>query len=335
MTGPKLSWRPHFYEVAAVVNILIIHLMLMRDAWAVIETLPAVLVSVGPTFIIQLVAGVIVRLAICAWRGNWRAYLAEIRRPAWIVESIRIVIFGTLVVHAYGWIKIAVPLRHPRLFDQELWNLDQTLFFGLSPNILALNLFGNRTVLHVVDYWYGNLFIVSMFVAFGYFLSAPSNRLRIAFVTGNAVMWLTGSWLYMALPSIGPAYRFPEIWLRYVDDFRKTQFLQALLWGNYQRVLLLPTSVNPGPINVMLGIAAFPSLHVAMQTYVFLWFRKLWTWGEIMFGFFVFFILLGSLITGWHYLIDGIAGILLAYISYAIAMRAFRVHRWLKLRAAQ
>ena len=43
--------------------------------------------------------------------------------------------------------------------------------------------------------------------------------------------------------------------------------------------------------------------------YVFLWLRRLWTWGQVMFGFFVLAILLGSMVTGWHYLIDGLAGI--------------------------
>jgi hypothetical protein len=87
-----------------------------------------------------------------------------------------------------------------------------------------------------------------------------------------------------------------------------------------------------GGIQIVLGIAAFPSLHVAFQTYVFLWMRRLWTSGEVLFGIFALVILLGSMITGWHYLIDGLAGIALAVLWWGIFWRRAEVSRWLSLR---
>jgi membrane-associated phospholipid phosphatase len=65
--------------------------------------------------------------------------------------------------------------------------------------------------------------------------------------------------------------------------------------------------------------------------YVFLWMRRLWRYGGIVFGIFTLFIFIGSVVTGWHYLIDSIAGLVLAYISYVIFARIYRLDRWLKL----
>ena len=75
----------------------------------------------------------------------------------------------------------------------------------------------------------------------------------------------------------------------------------------------------------------FPSLHVAFQTFVFLWFRRLWTWGEVTFALFVFVIFLGSMITGWHYMIDGLAGLLLAWLVWAATARRYRIVRFTHL----
>ena len=79
-----------------------------------------------------------------------------------------------------------------------------------------------------------------------------------------------------------------------------------------------------GGTSIVLGIGAFPSLHVAAQMYVFLWMRRLWTSGEVLFGIFVVVIFLGSMITGWHYFIDGVAGVALALGCYVLFDRLER-----------
>jgi len=83
-------------------------------------------------------------------------------------------------------------------------------------------------------------------------------------------------------------------------------------------------------ISILFGIGAFPSMHVAYQTFVFLWMRRLWTWGEVIFAIFVVAIFLGSLITGWHYLIDAIAGVVLALGFYVVVARAYRMKEFLR-----
>jgi len=138
----------------------------------------------------------------------------------------------------------------------------------------------------------------------------------------------------MMIPSLGPAFRFPDVWLPFANGLALTQNFQALLMKNYRSVLRLPTGGSISNIQLMFGVAAFPSLHVAFQMFAFLWMRRLWIYGEIVFGIFAFVILIGSVVTGWHYLIDGIAGIVMAVVCYAAAASMWRIGEWLRLRKA-
>jgi PAP2 superfamily. len=150
----------------------------------------------------------------------------------------------------------------------------------------------------------------------------------------NVAMWLIGAWLYVAVPSLGPAYRFPEIWLPLAAQFVHSQAYQHLLMTNYQNVLAYARGVAR-PVNVLFGIAAFPSLHVAFQTLVFLWMRRVWRAGEMLFAIFTAVIFVGSVVTGWHYLVDGLAGFALAWACFALSFRAHRMSRWLRIHDAR
>ena len=103
-----------------------------------------------------------------------------------------------------------------------------------------------------------------MAVAFAFFLSSPSRRLRYAFMTSNVFLWMAGAWLYLVIPSLGPAYRFPEVWLPYSPWFTLSHHFQVILFINYMSVVKLARGANL-PVIVTFGVAAFPSLHVGFQ----------------------------------------------------------------------
>lgn len=329
MTNRRSWLRPYAYEIVTVVNLALIASL---TGSIVVTSLPQTLQSFIPTLGGYALAGVAVRSLVAWRRGELRVYLRIVRSAGWLSDTVRLVIFGSLMVHTYFWIKLVVPLLHPRLYDQALWNADQQMFFGLSPNIFFLNVFANGVVLRVIDWAYARIFFASMTVAFMFFLSSPSRRLRAAFSNGNTFLWLAGAWLYLLIPSLGPAFRFPEVWLPFAYGLELTQHFQALLMKNYQGVLRLPHGGSVSDVQLMFGVAAFPSLHVAFQTFAFLWMRRLWIYGEIVFGVFALVILIGSVVTGWHYLIDGVAGILLALLAYEAAVRGWSVREWLRFR---
>ena len=320
--------RLYFVEVLAIANVVVIAVLTrgrpyVQPSWLWV-------VSLLITLFAQTLAGVVVRLLIELARGR-RGYLRRLRRRAWILDTLRLTFAISLTFFTYGWIKLAMPIVHPALFDQQLWDLDQRVFFGLAPTVFFLDVLGNPVFLKAIDWSYANIFLASTVVASAYFLSDPSRRIRVAFANGNALLWLAGVWLYTLVPSLGPAYRFPEIWLAHDQVLSRTQYLQTVLMKNYQNVLRAARGEDHGPIHLLLGIAAFPSLHVGFQTYVFLWMRQLWTSGEVLFAIFAAAIFLGSMITGWHYLVDGLAGILLALGAWWIFWKRARMARFLRL----
>lgn len=323
----RAAARPYAWELFALANFLLIWAIASRDGYQVIGTIPAELRNTGLGLCGQAIAGVAIRAVVEGLRGRGRAYLQAIGTAGWISDTVRMIFFGFLVIHTYGWIKLTVPIYHPRLFDKELWELDRMLMLGFSPNIFFLNLFSQPAVLRFIDGGYARIFLASLVIAFVFFLSHPSRRIRLAFITGNAVMWIGGAWLYLLVPSLGPVFVFPDVWLAYARNLPVTHALQVALMQNYQNVIKLRGGANV-PVRIIFGVAAFPSLHVAFQTYALLWMRRLWKWGQLVFGVFLLLILLGSLITGWHYLIDGVAGVALAALCYAGAARAFRVPAW-------
>lgn len=312
--------RPYFFEIFTVINLVIIQTLLWRMTRAPITSLFTMFAVFVPGFAIQAAIGIGVRAAI----GPRAEYLRLIRTREWIIDTVRIVVFSALSVQTYCWIKIAIPLLHPRLFDQELWNIDRTIFFGLSPNIFFVNLFSAPAALRFIDWSYANVFYASLSVAGIFFASSPDRRIRLAFIDSNIGMWLIGAWLYVLIPSLGPAFRFPDVWLPLQPMFQNTQTLQRLLATNYTTVLGFRTGAIK-QVNVLFGIAAFPSLHVAFEVLSLLWMRRLWRYGQVVFMIFTAVIFIGSIVTGWHYLIDGIAGALLAAACYGVAVRQYTI----------
>jgi len=303
--------RPYFFEVFTVVNFIAIQIALWRISHAPLDTVLHSFTILLPVMVIQTVIGIAIRLAVLRDR---REYFQAVRSKEWLADTARIIIFSALSVHTYGWIKLSIPVLHPTLFDRQLWDVDQAMFFGHSPNIFFLDLFSNPLALRFFDWTYANVFVASINMASIFFLS-ETKRVRLAFTNSNTLMWLAGAWLYMLVPSLGPAYRFPTVWLPLSAMLSNTQQLQRILMTNYQHVL------RGEGVNIFLGIAAFPSLHVAFEMLVTLWIRRIWRLGAILFTAFTVIIFVGSIVTGWHYLIDAVAGLVLAglcYLAFAI-----------------
>ncbi len=312
--------RPYFFELFTIANFILLLIVLRGKTAMPFWTVGAVMPSVAVGFLAQTLVGMAIRLAIGVRRGTAHELLAIYRTDAWLGDTLRLALVTGLWIHTYGWIKLTIPVMHPRLFDAELWDLDRAIFFGHSPNVFLLTVFGAPSLLRLIDWTYANVFFVSLNVAAIFFGSAPERRQRIAFMNSNTLLWLVGAWLYVAVPALGPAYRFPEVWLPLAALLGRTQTFQRLLMENYKNVQESLFGA-PRTVNILFGVAAFPSLHVGFQTLAFLWMRKMTRWGGAVFIVFVVFIFLGSMVTGWHYLVDGLAGALLAWVCFELAQR--------------
>jgi len=253
-------------------------------------------------------------------RRDLRGYLKQLSRASWWLLTVRIFLACIVFTYTYFWLKVSVPLVNHQLWDAQLWRVDRLLHFGLSPSIFASRLVAGTPIATGVETWYGWWLPTAMYGT-GFFVALPDDRQRSAFVLSTVTIWYAGAWLYTALPALGPCYAFSDVWEHLRSQFPRASAAQRMLWENYQKMLAGRT----GPLrqfNPTRGIAALPSLHVGIHALLTLWTwrlaRPLFVLG-ILATLFTFF---GSLATGWHYAVDGYVGVLLAFASFLIALRA-------------
>ena len=268
-----------------------------------------------------LAAGFVVHALFRVWRRRDASYLRTIARPGSI--GLFLTLFGSLVLLMvfYGSLKVMVPLLNERSFDELFWRIDSVLLFGLSPNVFFVNLLDNSLLLRFIDWGYGYFFFFAVFISIPLFLPHDDDRLRVSFVTANVLLWSAGAWLYLAFPSLGPAYRFMEVWDGVREQFPVSMYWQKQLIENYQIVLRIPGGSIDPQFSMFEGIGAFPSLHVGFQTLFALYLGRISTMLGRVAWLLVGLTFLGSILTGWHYMVDSIAGLGLAIVIFLLLER--------------
>lgn len=325
-------WKPHFYEIFVLVNVIAMHTYLhvngVSKHMAVLQDSFRAIFSL---FVFWFVIGVVVNVVWHLIRGGLRQYWNHVGTLSWAIETARLMVVGLLAFHVYGWIKLTLPIIRPVLYDRYLWELDRQIFFGMSPSVFFVELFANAGLMRVVDWSYVVVFRKTLTAVFALGLSSASNRLRVALLGTKAMMWISGSWLYTTWVSLGPGYIYHEVWDSYRKFMPLNQYYFVKLYVNYRDVIALQSGERK-TIGLLLGIAAFPSLHVAFQTYIALWMRRFSTFWGILAMIAAVIIGIGSVVTGWHYLVDSIAGFLLAIVFYLLNVYVLRTSRFARLR---
>jgi hypothetical protein len=318
-----LRRRPfHFALEALVFAAFVAVVVLLRarglrmDARALRFTLPPMLTSLPRILLagigLQVLAALIARRSVL---GYLRAFV----RPLSLLGWARICVAFMFLTFAYAWLKVCVPLLNRQLWDVELWRLDRVLHAGFSPNVFVVELLSGTGLLPALDLWY-SFWVVTVFAAWAWAAAHPDPARRRHFVLACALLSIAGSWLYLALPALGPCYAYPELFAGVAGEVRHAVAAQAALAANYAR-MVAGRDGSLRQFNPYLGVAAFPSLHVGAHWLFALWARR---YARPLFVPLVVATALtfaASLATGWHYAVDGYAGMLLAWLALAVADR--------------
>lgn len=336
-TGPSapLRWNAlTAIELIVLVQLIAVQLVIASSGVTLVwASLFEWFLAVAPKIALQIAAGVLLRWLYNLMRGRGRDYLRSVLTREWLTTSVRLTAATTVALYTYGYPKLLLPFIASGNYDGILWKIDRAIFFGLSPNVFFLNLFSASTLLRTIDWSYANVFFATMAVAFPIVVSLPHSRIRVAYVTGYLLLWMIGIWGYYLLPALGPCYAFPEVWQELRDHLPASRYWQRALLQNYRLVLeAKETGAFPSGINIAYGIAAFPSLHVAVQFYVALWMRHIYRPFALLWDLFTALIFIGSIVTGWHYMVDSLAGLLLGWICYRLPFRAAGLDRWRRVR---
>ena len=273
-----------------------------------------------------LAASLAVRAGFAAARGGAprvKAFLSAAFSRTSLLDLARVLVFTVLTFYAYTWLKVMVPLLNGALWDEALARFETALHFGINPGRLLLALFPFPPLWRFLD-WYYAYFLLTVMIGVGWFATTLSRKERIRFATGFSLMWIAGSWIYLAMPSLGPCYAFPDDY----TEFRRHATIQAgtqdLLRSHYGAVRTLGQRPGGTDINPIFGIGAMPSLHVAGQAFLALWARRRCRPLFLAYLLCTLLTFFGSLVTGWHYAVDGYAGVLLAALCAALGERAGR-----------
>ncbi len=222
----------------------------------------------------------------------------------------------TFVVLSYFHfnLKMWSPLINPLLFDQLYYQWDK----ALSPLVeLCLTLRGAiAPLLPQADYWYQGAFHL-MFVGGFCMLAISGNRQYGNFVIGIFLVLSFGCITYLIAPAVGPFY-FEE---GLNAKATAAQIDMMIAFSQVQREGADWVS-RFGPIYFTGSLAAMPSLHVAHATVITWSIFQARLWVVLpLFGFLWFWILIESVASRWHYLVDAPAGLAVAAIAIWLANR--------------
>lgn len=246
-------------------------------------------------------------------RSTWAEYRQHLTVPRLGGIFVVFLLFVPFLNVFVGF-KQAIPVFQPFAWDAPLMQLDRVLHMGHDPWEILHPLLGYPFVTSALDFLYYIWFPVEVIVLF-LIAWAPNREYRGQFLLTFFSLWIVlGTIMATAFSSAGPVYygrvtglADPYVplmdYLNRVDSVRPLTALdvQAHLWNGY----------SSGAMHLIEGIAAMPSLHVAIPVLYALAAWKLDYRLGILFGVYALLIFLGSVHLAWHYAVDGYVTLLI------------------------
>ncbi len=282
--------------------------------------------------LVLLAALIVVDALMRAWRsGDWRgrgptgvlrdAY--RLLRDKWSPERLALAVSGLLAYHlvyvCYRNLKSWVAFNQLR--DEELLAVDRWLFLGHSPAGLLHDLLGQDHAAYVLMVVYKSFtYLVPLFVV-GSLVFVDRVREGYVGLTSAMWVWILGVGSYYLLPSLGPFEADP------VDfaDLPHTAITATQAEYLYERGHLLQF---PSAGDAFASLGAFASLHVAFTCMVMLMLRYYGLRRAAMVvGCFLAATIIATVYFGWHYVVDDIAGVLIAVLAVGLARVMVRPRR--------
>lgn len=270
-----------------------------------------VAVAVGCLVAVFLLSRVLMRLrqargqlAVTSTWSDYRRHLTPFRLIGLFVPFFLLVPLMGVFVGFKG----AIPQIQPFAWDTEFMRLDRALHLGRDPWRLLQPVVGYPFATHVLDILYYVWFPIKILVLVAVAWS-PLREIRSQFLLTFFALWIVlGTMMATAFSSAGPCYYgavtgLPDPYaalMAYLNGVDGTYALTALdiqahLWNGY----------SSGQMHLIEGIAAMPSLHIALPVLYAIAGWKVDRRLGLGFALYALITLIGSVHLGWHYAVDG------------------------------
>lgn len=220
--------------------------------------------------------------------------------------AYRIAIYGTVQI-SYFFFRELLPLVNSRSLDAELHALGELLFGG-EPAILLDRYVTPASTEWFAFFYFGYFFVLAVHVVPLLFMS-KNQRLVGELTFGMLFIFCVGHTLYMVVPGYGPYRAAAE------------QFQHAFPSGLWLDVVMEAVASGGAQKDI------FPSLHTAAPTLIALFsFRHRaiapfrFTWPIMLF--FSTNIIVATMFLRWHYVLDVVAGLVLATVGQQLGVAA-------------
>lgn len=249
-----------------------------------------------------------------------RALLSEVRRSTW--PAIGFCLAG---LNMCSFMRVKPLLNQYVAFtaDPLLRTIDRIIFLGHDGAQVFTVL--NTDFLGIVysRAWFGLIVVALLLTLF----RTPSPQKTQVMLAYFALWTVVGPLIHVALPAVGPIFYSKAGFgdeFSYLASPPSVSQLRDYLWSSY-----ISRVAGPGT-----GISAMPSLHLATTAWAIIAIRQIWERTAPLFilGALIFAL---SIALGWHYLVDGVVGILFACALMHKSARGERIRRFFASRASK
>lgn len=261
-------------------------------------------------------------LTIKSVRAKVDAWAAQYFDSGRFTEGLPLFLAILIMIFIIPFMKSMIQYIHPYGIDSLLEHWDSALHGGEHPQDWIAPIVEKTSFVPVLNITY-NLWFPVMLGAYWYaaFLDGDRRR-RMRFLWASLLGWvLIGGVMATLASSVGPLFYGDfilganpyEAYIAHLKEINKTHTLLSLSVA----AILLDMSKDSNIIDAN-GISAMPSMHLAVATLVTMYAfdcRKIIGVFAVLF---LLLILTGSIYLGWHYAIDGYAGILGAGLIYTV-----------------
>jgi hypothetical protein len=276
----------------------------------------------SPLALIGLIAGIFLVLDLVPrswkrWRqgeGSLGSAIVSLFEERWwgkrglIVISALVSFYVTYL--SYRNLKSFLPFVTDANYDGELLAAERWLFFGNDPAEMLHSLLGTGFVAE---------FLSAVYLAFLTFVPISlavaliwSNRLRVGliYVSALSICWILGALSYYTIPAMGPVFADPQLFASLPET--GVSQLQETLLAHRREVL-----ADPNATNAVQSIAAFASLHTGVLLAAALVAQRWGAHAVVRHGLWTMlgFTVIATVYFGWHYLVDDLAGVVIALVA--------------------